>query len=168
MYIYICTTIYILPLIVTLFANILYASITNVDHKLIIQSSILENWEMSWQDHWIITFSTIVTVIVTMTASKVLWLVNSCLLIQKKVSKQLKQYYISYHFVLNSHHASWPQPSLPIGLYCEPFPASQCGKNQPCLSIYWRFICPARLQDQHTMHSYAFSIPHSRDAISLE
>ena len=46
-HIYICTTIYILPLIVTLFANILYASITNVDQKIIIQSSILENWEMS-------------------------------------------------------------------------------------------------------------------------
>lgn len=83
-YIYICTTIYILPLIVTLFPNILYESITIVDHKLIIQSSILDNWEMSWQDHWIITFSTIVTVIVTMTASKVLWLVKSFLLIKKK------------------------------------------------------------------------------------
>ena len=94
-HIYICTTIYILPLIVTLFPNILYASITIVDHKLIIQSSILDNWEMSWQDHWIITFSTIVTVIVTMTASKVLWLVKSFL----RIKKSIKTIKTILHFV---------------------------------------------------------------------
>lgn len=38
------------------------------------------------------------------------------------------------HFVFNSHHASWPQSSLPIGLYCDP--SSKSMREKPTLSLH--------------------------------